>query len=1523
MISARIFAQAQAMEELGESSANIPIELRKAEKALTSIGVSVRDASDPSKLRGMEEILDELAGKWDKLSDATQNYVAEGVAGTNRRNYFISLMQNYDRVIELTNEGLNAQGALAEANAVRVQSLAGQINIMKDKLMALMDGLDPVLYGGVQLANTVLDIVTAFGTVPSAVTLATGAFMSFNKTGQLVRDGIFKMAEGYIPLVSNANKYISSMNAEKAKLTELIAQKKLDISATTAQIVAKEKAGKSTDTLNMKLKLEQAQLKATQLQLVATTVKTVALQAVMSAGLSIAIGAVTGLLTSLVSGLSTSSKNMDELTASAKELRDSMEVDTSGLLSEYERLTTLAQDETKTAKEKLYYNEEIAKVKEQLIATNGEYATILNDETKSLETQLNLIKAQNEERMKQTARDLDKELGFDWTYNIKANGLEDNLNNQYEALLKYKEVYDQIKGSDAETVINPITGYEQSVEQFLANFESMQEAFKESYTEADRLNGIVKTIGDAGEETGKKLIGGVNGLKENLTNMFNSLGKENLDAIGASAEELATTYRTVEETTLALRTTFQSLSNDQLSYAGVFEEVRTAIQEVGTEAGAQEEVVRQFLDVFPKYEGIIENTNDILKIMGNEATIELGKAQAQAKGFLETMQDMDNYTPDFAEQLKEAYPELAMHIQDTAYVQEFLNDKISEMDSLYGAVMSQVDVHRTAQEEMLANDTQFWEEKMKNSENFLQYQNAIENKLIQMGADSLGIQYDDFARFVESKGGLREVDYTNATTLAEAENMTEGQKLNSMLKLYAQYVGEKDGFRSADSQNILEFLDWQGDSEAGTIEELKEMWESFYKAKVAEIQRNAKELSTLAKTDSIQRAYGEVDSSNYKAQMELAKQMASLRELSKAIDSGSMFAGVKTTFKGVGTSYSGSGLGSSGLNSSGLNTNSSSKKDTEKVVEDLDLVIDRYYELNDALDDVNNALELNRQLQVSATDVGTTKKLHKEEIALLNEKLEALKKLQLEQRNDLLDQKNLLSSAGFNFDADGNLKNYSSRLRELQNYANSLTGDAKEAQIEYVQSIVDVIDAYTTLANDSMPSTELAIEQLMQEIKDVNKEHEETLKLIEALGDRYYEIKGLINDVDKLLALNQAKQENATASERVKLMEEEIALMKEKQDLLKQQGSELKVEADELAKKLSEKGVEFNADGTVANYKELMDKMKLVVNQYVGDTRDEKIEEAEELIELIEQYDDIIRNTLPDLAVEWEEYATSIREAETAMAEQVTEIQKNITSAIENELQKRTEAVKTELQKQKDAYNKQFDEEDWEDSLSEEQRKLDEIQQAINNMSRDTSLAGQLKLQQLREEYEAQQKVIDDMIRDHEKEQGNNRFDEEMEKAEQELEEALDPQNIADLVNKALVDGFVTIGDEVIALDSLMMDWLSDTGDGLYAVGDILREELIENLKVAQELMAGMGLTSTGLSTVNQNALLRNMESELNSTLTTTGVGAKSQPANIVIDSLLKVEGSVTEEVLPKLERMVANAKVELIDEIAEAILRR
>lgn len=1519
-ITARVMQQKQALEELGESTEGIELEFAKGEKALKQLGITIRD-DNTGALKSFSSIMDELGGKWKNLSDSTKYYLAEQLAGKNQMDIFIGMMDSYDSAMKLVNEAYDSQGTLMEMNGKYADSLQGKLNTLTSAQQELYqtfvntDGFKAMIDGLTGITSGVTKVVDVFGSLPLVISTATLAFTTFNKSGRLVSQSLVDLAGKYSPVVSNTLKL---RNEQKL----LIDTTKLNIATIKDEIAQKKLQGVSTANLVTKLEVENATLKKTQLQLVATTAKTVALQAAMSMGLSIAISAVVGGLSTLMSSLKKTDVDMDSVATSVKSLTEAMNFDESGLLSEYERLTKLSQEEGKTAKEVAYYNEEIKRVKNELLGIDDKYASILNDETTSLETQLNLMKAQREIRLKEQATEINDTLGSDNKYNKYSQQLEESLKADYDLITRYQQMIDEAIANKSGVVVDAKTGVERSFEEATQILEEAKQRFQDTFVEGMERNSALEAIQEVSVGLGKELVG----LEEGYENLFNAIKSGAESVSNAMAGDSGEQAQIATDKITALTTTFEALSNEQLKYADTIKDVRATIQECGNDAEAQAEIVRNFLGAFPKYEGIVESVSDVLGVLGDKATIELGKAQAQAKNFLETMKDLENYTPDVAEQLLDAYPELAGHIQDTAYVQEFLNDKIAEMDGLYGMVMSQVDVHRTAQEEMLANDAEFWNQKMKNSENFLQYQNAVESRLIQLGAESLGIQYDDFAAFVDSKGGLREIDYTNATTLAEAESMTEAQKLISMLQNYAMYVSEKGGYRSQDSQNILEFLNWQGVSEAGTVEELKDLWAQFYNAKKTELTTSINEIKSMRKALGLGR---NSDAESLAELQKLQSQLDSLERVAKGMSGGNVFNGIKTTFKGINTGFGGSGIKSSGINTSPSlggsgNKGGSSREEAEQVVEDLDLVIDRYYELNDALDDVNNALEMNRQLQKMATNVETTKKLHEEEIKLLNDKLEATKKLHLEQRNDMLDQKNILSSAGFKFDKEGNLTNYSSRLKELQKYANSLTGEAKEAQIEYVNSIVDVIDAYTTLANDTMPSTALAIEQLTQEIKDVNKEHEKTLKLVEALGDRYYEINGQINDVDKKLAINQAKQQNATASERVRLMQEEIDLMKEKQDLLVQQGNELKVEAEELKNKLSEKGVEFNADGTVKNYKELMDKFKTVANQYVGESRDEVIEEAEEMIDLIEKYDDIIRNSLPDLVVEWEDYIASIREAEKAMAEQVTSIQKDVTSAIQNELQKRTEATKTELQKQKDAYNKQFEEEDWEDSLNAEQRKLDEIQQAINNMSRDTSLAGQLKLQQLREEYEAQQKVIDDMIRDKEKENGNARFDEEMDKLDEELEEALDPQNIADLVNKALVDGFVTIGDEVVALDTLMSDWLNETGDGLYAIGDTLREELIENLRVAQQLMAGMGLTSTGVSTsIEQNVTSPEIQAAIQNLSNASGGKNQSASANIEIGSLVEVKGNVTEDVIPKLESMIKEATNELVDEISREIMRR
>lgn len=1513
-ITARVMQQKQALEELGESTEGIELEFAKGEKALKQLGITIRD-NNTGALKSFSSIMDELGGKWKNLSDSTKYYLAEQLAGKNQMDIFIGMMDSYDSAMKLVNEAYDSQGTLMEMNGKYADSLQGKLNTLTSAQQELYqtfvntDGFKSMIDGFTGIINGATAVIGKFGAIPTVIATATAGFLSFNNAGKLVRDNIM----GAIPQIDNMS---TKLQLQSAQYKSVIEKQQRYIDLTTVKIQKLQAAGKDTTYLTGKLQGFNTTLKASQLQLAATTIKTVALQAAMSMGLSIAISAVVGVVGKLVESLKNYSdyagrarEATENITNLSSDIQSRLDGNIKETINKLDEMIGKYNDINTSQEQKAELSSQINALKQELIGYDDEYAKILENEKLSYQEQLGLIKQINKEKALENAEALDKQMGKQ----EKVSGTADWHSRQ----LGYNDTnIKELERAIANAVdgLGTYRGEKLSVEALQQNLQQQKEAFQEHYLFLLDWNNNIQTMMDAGWDTEKQKE-----AIEQYAKDFERFATQT-NELANGETEVANAVQTIDDKIMALTTTFTNLDSEQLKYADTISDIRATIQELGGDAEAQATVVQRFLEVFPQYEGVVENVSDVLGVLGDKATIELGKAQSQAKNFLETMKDLENYTPDVAEQLLDAYPELAGHIQDTAYVQEFLNDKIAEMDGLYGAVMSQVDVHRTAQEEILANDADFWNQKMKNSENFLQYQNTLENRLIQMGADSLGIQYDDFAAFIESKGGLRDVDYTNATTLAEAENMTEAQKLISMLQNYAMYVDEKDGYRGTDSKLIADFLNWQGTTEVQTVEELKQVWAAFYNAKKAALQ---KEISQLTKFDETLHAYGEYDTSAYQASIQLQK----LNNMNKQImGATNLFSGVKTSFKGVGATYKGSGLGASGLNTNPVSSNrgnsGSSREETERVVEDLDLVIDRYYELNDALDDVNNALEMNRQLQKSATDVGTTKKLHEEEIKLLNEKLETMKKLQLEQRNDMLDQKNLLSSAGFKFDKEGNLTNYSSRLKELQNYANSLTGEAKEAQIEYVNSIVEVINAYTTLANDTMPSTALAIEQLTQEIKDVNKEHEKTLKLVEALGDRYYEINGQINDVDKKLAINQARQQNATASERVRLMQEEIDLMKEKQDLLVQQGNELKVEAEELKNKLSEKGVEFNADGTIKNYKELMDKFKTVANQYVGESRDEVIEEAENMIDLIEKYDDIIRNSLPDLVVEWEDYTASIREAEKAMAEQVTSIQKDVTSAIQNELQKRTEATKTELQKQKDAYNKQFDEEDWEDSLSAEQRKLDEIQQAINNMSRDTSLAGQLKLQQLREEYEAQQKVIDDMIRDKEKENGNARFDEEMDKLDEELEEALDPQNIADLVNKALVDGFVTIGDEVIALDTLMSDWLNETGDGLYAIGDTLREELIENLRVAQQLMAGMGLTSTGVNTsIEQNITSPEIQAAIQNL--SNASNGKNQTANIEIGSLVEVKGNVTEDVIPKLESMIKEATNELVDEISREIMRR
>ena len=418
--------------------------------------------------------------------------------------------------------------------------------------------------------------------------------------------------------------------------------------------------------------------------------------------------------------------------------------------------------------------------------------------------------------------------------------------------------------------------------------------------------------------------------------------------------------------------------------------------------------------------------------------------------------------------------------------------------------------------------------------------------------------------------------------------------------------------------------------------------------------------------------------------------------------------------------------------------------------------------------------------------------------------------------------------------------------------------------------------------------------------------------------DRYYDLQDAIDDVNNALDKNQTLQERATGVEKAKLMKEEIQLYKDLQKATQDLVKEQQKERDELKKTISNYGGTFDGNGDIKNRQKWLEGLQSQVNKLSGEAKEAKKAEIEGLMSVIEKYEELHNDTIPTTQLEYEELANTIKDLEKEQLEYVTDLQKDITSAIENELKKRTDAIKTELEKQRDLYDSQYDEENWERELATEQRKLDEIQQQIDNAMRDTSLAGQLYLQQLREEYAAQEEALNEMIRDKEHELGQNRFDEEIDRIEKEEEAMLDPENIADLVNQAISKGFVTIGNETIELNKLMTDWLDETGDGLYAVGNLLKSEMIDNLQTVKSLMQSLGLVSLSgnvsvssasyVPTANTRAIDNAISNNTNNS------------NNVSIGSLLTVQGNVTEDVMPQLQNMISQSEKQITNSIMKAL---
>ena len=344
---------------------------------------------------------------------------------------------------------------------------------------------------------------------------------------------------------------------------------------------------------------------------------------------------------------------------------------------------------------------------------------------------------------------------------------------------------------------------------------------------------------------------------------------------------------------------------------------------------------------------------------------------------------------------------------------------------------------------------------------------------------------------------------------------------------------------------------------------------------------------------------------------------------------------------------------------------------------------------------------------------------------------------------------------------------------------------------------------------------------------------------MESLVDRYHDLEDAINDVNNELETNKILQDGATGQQKIKLMEKEIQLYKKQQQAIKNLIAEQKKEAQELKNSLSSQGVSFNSAGDISNYNQILTSKVNWANSLSGDAKEKAIDQVKELEEAMKSYDELVNKTIPSQEQEWESLNNTIKDVYKTQAELIADMEKNISETIEYELKKRYDAKKEALNKEKELYNKEYEEANFEEEMNTERNKLAEIQAEIDKVKNDTSRAGQLRLKQLLEEYEEQQKVINDKIKEQQNQAINDRFDEEEALLDKELEDMTSTENLSQMVAEAISTGMIKIGEETINVQNSMNDMLKETEVGFANVA-LQQSEWLSNLEQIKTLYSSI-----------------------------------------------------------------------------------
>ena len=200
------------------------IDYNKVDTALKSVGISIKDAQ--GQFRDFDDVIFELSEKWDSLDKNTQRYIATIMAGNRQQSRFIALVDNWERLDEVTKAAADSQDAGLLQYSKTLDSLETKLTNIKTSFqqfyMSIING--PVAGFFLELGNSILQAFNKLGAIQSIFNVLTWV-----RTIKMIANLIFKGFEGPIA------KIVTSYKQRLQEMTRLTGTEAFKAGQTYAQ----------------------------------------------------------------------------------------------------------------------------------------------------------------------------------------------------------------------------------------------------------------------------------------------------------------------------------------------------------------------------------------------------------------------------------------------------------------------------------------------------------------------------------------------------------------------------------------------------------------------------------------------------------------------------------------------------------------------------------------------------------------------------------------------------------------------------------------------------------------------------------------------------------------------------------------------------------------------------------------------------------------------------------------------------------------------------------------------------------------------------------------------------------------------------------------------------------------------------------------------------------------------------------------------------------------------------------------